>query len=153
MLSLYTNASRYLVTKNVLFHPFGGCRRTGINFLLNMSIRGKAFPQWVLLWILKAVSVLTSYKPVFLANGVDVQLQGFSGKQLPWTQAWQTSETFTSTELIWIFCARILDWVLVLLVPLHWHCWFWIDISMGKWKQILKCSYILRMHSYTYNCL
>jgi len=36
--------------------------------------------------ISNAVSVLPSYKPVFVPDATDYQLQAFSGRQLSWTQ-------------------------------------------------------------------
>lgn len=67
-------------------------------FFLNTGVHIKAFLQWVFNLVLKPVSVLISYKPVFLPDASDYQLQGFSGRQLSWTEAWQKSEQFTQVQ-------------------------------------------------------
>lgn len=100
--------------------------------------------------ILKAVSVLTSYKPVFAPNVTNYQLQGFSGRQLSWTQPWQKSEPLT-----WepgFFPQNSSDYSKLYVLTEFWFCRYLFIYMLilaryfsGGWKQILKCSCISGM--------
>lgn len=91
-------------------------RNLTITFVINTGVHVKTSPQWILHLVLKADSVLTICKTVFVPDVTDYQLQGFSGRQLSWTQAWQKSEPVTQEQgslpmwLIWL-CTLTEFWI------------------------------------------
>lgn len=152
MLSLYINASRYLIIKMFCFiHCLLGEREESYHFFfLNTRVHIKAFHQWVLHLVLKAVSVLTSYKQVFVPDVTDYQFKASVEGSCPGhrpgrsqTHLLRSKDSSHSAHLTILSCMSWLSFGF--LGTSLSTCWSWLGISAGEWKQILKCSCISGM--------